>query len=91
MKLQNGSVYMASIRDFSNPIMGVVVMRMWWKPWRWSVTPIYWAQPPGTLAVRGIFHATPITNLSKEGAIGVAKLHGVKHKDFEDNMYMRME
>lgn len=95
MKIQSGSVYMTSIAEDTN-VMGVVLKRMWWKPWRWKVTPIYYSeQRVNTAKVIGWSIRTDrgptITNLSKEGAIGMAKLYGVRHRDFEDALYMRME
>lgn len=90
MKIQSGSVYMTSIAEDTN-VMGVVLKRMWWKPWRWKVTPIYYSSTRVPNKIMGVHEAETITNLSKEGAIGMAKLYGVRHRDFEDALYMRME
>lgn len=82
-RLQSGTVYMTSIRDLDNPVMGVIVRRMWWKPWRWALTPIYFSRPITTMGVSETREGMPITNLTKLGAIGLAKLYGVRHVDFE--------
>ena len=56
--------------------MGAVPNRMWWKPWRWQVELLPWnMRELGTYIIR---------NLTKDGAIGVMKLYGIKHKDFEE-------
>ena len=57
-------------------IMGAVPNRMWWKPWAWQVELLPWdIRETNTYIVR---------NLTKKGAIGVMKLYGIKHKDFEE-------
>lgn len=71
MKIQQGTVYMANL---DREVMGAVPNRMWWKPWRWQVVILPWYTQRGYL----------IRNLTKEGAIGVMKLYGIKHKDFEE-------
>jgi hypothetical protein len=79
MRIQLGTVYMNSIYEFDNPIMGVVIRRMWWKPWRYSLTPIYWK------VADEAYGAGPTNNLTKLEAIGTAKLLGVEHRDFKEN------
>ena len=84
MKLQVGTIYMANIMDLDNPVMGVIVRRMWWKPWRYSVQPVYY---PGRRADGGPTRAAygeTVSNLTKFGAVGYMKLWGVGHKDFEE-------
>lgn len=86
IKIQNNSVYMANIAEETN-VMGVVISRMWWKPWRWKVTPLYYrhqivASSAGEISYTD--EGETISNLTLLGAIGMAKLWGVKHKDFEE-------
>jgi len=82
MKLQRGTIYMSPL---DGPVMGCVPERMWWKPWRWKVTPWYWtAQKPwvgGKLPDTN--EGEPITDLTMEGAVAMMKLFGIKHVDFE--------
>ena len=75
MKIQRGTVYM---NDVEKECMGAVPNRMWWKPWMWQVEILPWGW--------GVKEMSPhiIRNLTKEGAIGVMKLYGIKHKDFEE-------
>jgi hypothetical protein len=82
IKIQNNTVYMTCIAEDTN-VMGVVISRMWWKPWRWKVTPIYYRQRGATGYITGTQEGEPINNLTMLGAIGMAKLLGVEHKDFE--------
>jgi hypothetical protein len=86
IKIQNNSVYMTSYAEDTN-VMGVVIGRMWWKPWRWRVTPLYYrhqivASSAGEISYTD--EGKPTSNLTLLGAIGMAKLLGVKHKDFEE-------
>ena len=81
IKIQNNTVYMTSIAEDTN-VMGVVIGRMWWKPWRWRVKPIYYRQRGADGYITGTDEGEPISNLTLLGAIGMAKLWGVKHKDF---------
>ena len=74
MKIQRGTVYMNGLEK---EIMGAVPNRMWWKPWRWQVELLPWSWANGTSSYI-------IRNLTKEGAIGVMKLYGIKHRDFEE-------
>ena len=85
MSIQFGTVYMTSYGDFDNPVMGVVIRRMWWKPWRYSVKPIYWETRPAGY-ISELHEGTTTSNLTRAGAIGMAKLYGVKHHDFEGEM-----
>ena len=85
MKLQTGSIYMTSPGDLDNPVMGVVVNRMWWKPWRYFVQPIYYGEY-GPL--RELKYGEPIRNLTKLGVLGTMKLFGVKHRDFEHEQFL---
>lgn len=82
MKLQRGTIYMAPIEG---PVMGCVPERMWWKPWRWKVTPVHWSTTPDLTPGKsiGTYEGEPITDLTLEGAIAMMKLFGVKHVDFE--------
>jgi hypothetical protein len=89
MSIQFGTVYMTSYGDFDNPVIGVVIRRMWWKPWRYSVKPVYWDDnddDPHVWGYRGLGEGSVIYNLTKAGAIGMAKLYGVKHQDFEGEL-----
>ena len=83
MKVQHGTVYMTSIAEDTN-VMGVIINRMWWKPWMWQVTPIYYKKYGADGYINESSEGPPIRNLTKLGAVGVAKLLGVTHKDFED-------
>ena len=83
IKIQSNTVYMTSIAEETN-VMGVVISRMWWKPWRWRVTPIYYRQREATGYITRTDEGETISNLTMLGAIGMAKLWGVKHKDFEE-------
>jgi hypothetical protein len=78
MKLQPGTFYMASIGDWGNPVLGVVVARMWWKPWRFFVQPVYYRGLGGSMV-----YGEPLRNLTKLGVVGAVKLFGVEHRDFE--------
>jgi hypothetical protein len=72
--------------------MGVVLTRMWWKPWRWSLTPLYFSRPITPAGMVEQREGRPITNLTLLGAIGLAKLYGVRHVDFEcNNFYGEMK
>lgn len=86
MKLQAGSVYMTRI-DGESDVMGVVIKRMWWKPWRWQLTPMYWSQPKGNaqgyVAIAEVHDGKPIKNLTLLGVVALAKLMGIEHRDFE--------
>ena len=73
MKIQRGNVYMC---PFEAEIMGAVPNRMWWKPWAWQVEILPWANDWK--------NGHTIRNLTMDGAIGVMKLYGIKHKDFEE-------
>lgn len=73
MRIQRGTVYMNGLEK---EIMGAVPNRMWWKPWRWQVEILPWANDWGS--------GYTIRNLTRDGAIGVMKLYGIKHKDFEE-------
>lgn len=82
--MQINTVYMTSIGDLDNPIMGVVLRRMWWKPWRYSVQPMYY-QNRGTAGYITTYEeGERINNLTKLGVVGYMKLFGVVHKDFEE-------
>lgn len=95
MKLQGGSVYL--VADLGTEVMGCVVRRMWWKPWRWSVQPIYYEEVvrkarAGMYAVgsvrevrevREVRDGEAIKDLTMLGAVGILKLYGVRHRDFE--------
>ena len=84
IKIQNNTVYMTSIAEDTN-VMGVVIGRMWWKPWRWRVTPMYYRiRPTYPGEVHYSDNGETISNLTLLGAIGTAKLLGVEHKDFEE-------
>jgi hypothetical protein len=89
IKIQSNTVYMTNIAEETN-VMGVVISRMWWKPWRWKVKPIYYKPQIVYDASPGEVHYTDegetTSNLTLLGAIGMAKLWGVKHKDFEGVM-----
>jgi hypothetical protein len=85
IKIQNNTVYMTCIAEDTN-VMGVVISRMWWKPWRWKVTPLYYGQRGADGYITGAHEGEPISNLTLLGAIGMAKLLGVEHKDFEGVM-----
>lgn len=65
--------------------MGCVVRRMWWKPWRWSVHPIYYGelQTKTGRSVYEVKDGVAIKDLTMLGAIGILKLYGVRHRDFE--------
>ena len=64
MKLQLGSVYMLPLpADY----MGLVVYRMWTKPWRYKVEALTWA-PAGTPKV------LLASDLTKDGVLGIFKL-----------------
>lgn len=82
IKIQSNTVYMANIAEETN-VMGVVISRMWWKPWRWKVTPLYYGQRGAAGHITGANEGEPTSNLTLLGAIGMAKLLGVEHKDFE--------
>jgi hypothetical protein len=87
MRIQLGTVYMNSTGDFNDPLIGVVIKRMWWKPWRYSLTPLYYkpqivSDSPGEVHYSD--EGEPISNLTKLGAIGTAKLLGVEHRDFKE-------
>lgn len=89
MKLQGGSVYL--IADLGTEVMGCVVRRMWWKPWRWSVQPIYYEEVTRKAragmyevgGVREVRDGEAIKDLTMLGAVGILKLYGVRHRDFE--------
>ncbi len=81
--LQAGSIYMTNIGDFDNPIMGALVRRMWWKPWRFTVTPIYYESRGAQGYISETRYGEPIRNLTKLGVVGMMKLYGVKHQDFQ--------
>ena len=69
-----------------DPVMGCVPRRMWWKPWKWQVTPLNWTRPYEPLKGGYMVNTEagpPITDLTEAGAIGIMKLYGIKHKDFE--------
>ena len=84
IKIQSNTVYTVSSYDLSNPaVLGVVISRMWWKPWRWKVTPLYYGQRGAAGHITGANEGEPTSNLTLLGAIGMAKLLGVEHKDFE--------
>lgn len=83
MKLQGGSVYLAA--DSDTGVMGCVVRRLWWKPWRWSVQPIYYEELQ-TKTARSVYEVRDgeaIKDLTMLGAVGILKLYGVRHRDFE--------
>ena len=70
------------------PLMGCVPRRMWWKPWKWQVTPLNWTCPYDARLgeyMRYTEDGPTITDLTEAGAIGIMKLYGIKHKDFETN------
>lgn len=71
------------------PVMGCVPRRMWWKPWKWQVTPLNWTHTYDARVQQGYMAGAkdgpPITDLTEAGAIGIMKLYGIKHKDFETN------
>lgn len=77
--LFDGYVYMSKL-DTDTDVMGCVVRRMWWKPWRWSVQPLYYSRPivsalPG--AAVDTREGEPVHNLTKLGVAGMLKLFGV--------------
>lgn len=82
--MQTGTVYMTSIGDLDNPIMGVVLKRMWWKPWRYSLQPMYYTSRGAAGYISGSEDGEVIPNLTMKEAIGMMKLMGVTHKDFQD-------
>lgn len=85
--MQLGSIYMTRIGDLDNPVMGVVMRRMWWKPWRYSLHPLYYSHRVTNIPMGEVLEARdgePIRNLTKLEAIGLMKLMGIAHKDFED-------
>lgn len=69
--------------DADTEVMGVIIKRMWWKPWRWSVQILYWTPRLEAGYVSELDRTEKIGNLTLLGAIGYAKLVGVEHKDFE--------
>lgn len=73
MRIQRGTVYMCSL---GKEIMGAVPNRMWWKPWMWQVEILPWASNWKS--------GHTVRNLTRDGAIGVMKLYGIKHTDFEE-------
>ena len=73
MKIQRGTVYMSGLEK---EIMGAVPNRMWWKPWSWQVEILPWTTDWKSGHI--------IRNLTLEGAIGVMKLYGIRHRDFEE-------
>lgn len=75
MRIQRGTVYMCGLAT-PGGIMGAVPNRMLWKPWVWQVELFPW-----DIRERDVF---TIRNLTMQGAIGVMKLYGIKHKDFEE-------
>lgn len=88
MRIQRGTVYMNAI---DKEVMGAVPNRIWWKPWRWQVELLPWnMRDVRRVGVKvwgwevSITEKLIIRNLTKEGAIGVMKLYGIKHKDFEE-------
>lgn len=83
MRLQGGSVYL--VAELDTGVMGCVVRRLWWKPWRWSVHPIYYDEME-TKTGRSVYEVrdgVAIKDLTMLGAIGILKLYGVRHRDFE--------
>jgi len=73
MKIQRGTVYMSPL---GAECMGAIPNRMWWKPWMWQVELLPWdIRETNEYIVR---------NLTMYGAIGVMKLYGIKHQDFEE-------
>jgi hypothetical protein len=68
--------------DINSDVMSAIPNRMWWKPWRWKVEVFYWDNAKGYR--RDTSHDCTVRNLTKKGAIGVMKLHGIKHQDFEE-------
>jgi hypothetical protein len=78
------------MNDLEREIMGAVPNRMWWKPWAWQVEILPWNNMREAHLITFLgFHVYScgtyiIRNLTLEGAIGVMKLYGIKHKDFEE-------
>jgi hypothetical protein len=64
------------MNDLEREIMGAVPNRMWWKPWAWQVEILPWSNELANVRI--------IRNLTMDGAIGVMKLYGIKHRDFEE-------
>lgn len=85
MILLEGRVYFTSIQDLDNQIMGVVLRRMCWKPWRWSVQPFYYkgVQIEAGHNIKDVVDGEAVNNLTLLGAVGMMKLMGIKHKEFE--------
>ena len=80
MRLQRGTIYMSPL---DGPIMGCVPERMWWKPWKWQVTPWHWRACGTAGFVSETYKGEPITDLTVEGAVAMMKLFGINHVDFE--------
>lgn len=80
MRLQRGTIYMAHLDGL---VMGCGVDRMWWKPWRWKVTPYPWTRRGANGYIHEAAPVQPITDLTAEGAVAMMKLYGISHKDFE--------
>lgn len=78
----DGYVYMSRL-DADTEVLGCVVRRMWWKPWRWSVQPLYYTRPSAPGAIIGSREGEPIHNLTKLGVAGMLKLYGID-RDFSD-------
>lgn len=70
-----------------SPVMACIPRRMWWKPWKWQITPMHWSSYQREVNFMGFRYYTAnspaVTNLTKEGAICIMKLYGIKHQDFE--------
>jgi hypothetical protein len=82
MKLQGGSVYLVT-DPIDTRVMGCVVRRMWWKPWHWSVRPIYCLEVAEKGSLLELRDGEAVKDLTMLGAVGILKLYGVRHRDFE--------
>lgn len=84
---------MTSIGDVDNPVMGVIVCRMWWKPWRYSAQAIYYTDNRAKTRIMATHrfiietqYGEKVTNLTKLEVVGLMRLMGVKHPQFEGAM-----
>lgn len=79
---------MTSIGDLNNPVMGVIVWRMWWKPWRYTIQPVYYVgrggEPASARTVVSTKDGEKIHHLTKLEVIGLMKLYGVKYPNIGD-------